>query len=708
MSELHSSAEARGAKVEQTSELFRAGITLIPEPQEAELAEGVLALAANASIALPGKPSKADRFAAKLLAEELKGRFGLKPRLAKGASGTIKLKRNARLDLKAQGYALTVTPKGAEVVGVDEAGLYYGVQTLIELAGSSAAGGVEVPCLSIRDWPDIGFRAIHYDTKHHQGKPEYVRWLIGALAHYKVNMLVWEWEDKFAYESHPEVGAPGAFTKEDVQEFTRFAAQHHVQLVPLIQGLGHVSYILKHSKWRHLREIPDSNWEFCPLKDGSYELLFDLWDDAIEATPGVRYLHVGCDETYELGQGVECGCKAIAEEHGRERLMDIFLKRVQEHLKEKGRTMMAWGGRSGGEHAEVQPRVFTGWRRDPERTGELRKAGHEVCCYAPNPGIEPLFLPLQPAHQVTRWQNRTREHPGSLTRTRSTVGSAARSGEVDGMICTSWDDSGVHISNWMPRFICAAEYAWSGKGPTLDEWKAKFAPSYFGPQVKDLWRLYRMLQDSAWFYYDSFQRKVWHYGDVGKVHLPDLLRWEDLEYSEYWNNRYADWVRDARRELGTIEREIELIHENLARPLRNKYDFELYLAIANLCRHNCKLILNLSELEKLLGQAHQVHFTSRPRALRALREAVALARSTVAEREEVYAQIVANYEKVQLPKGMSTKEKAFAHGRDRARHFANRTPDMRYLVIDEEMLGLESWADAVEAQADEYEKLLER
>jgi len=118
----------------QTSELFRAGIAIIPEPQQAELAEGALALPARVTVALPGKPSKADRFAAKLLVEELKSRFGLKPRLPKGAAGPVRLKRDAKLDLKEQGYTLTVTPKGAEVVGVDEAGLYYGVQTLIELA----------------------------------------------------------------------------------------------------------------------------------------------------------------------------------------------------------------------------------------------------------------------------------------------------------------------------------------------------------------------------------------------------------------------------------------------------------------------------------------------------------------------------------------------------------------------------------------------
>jgi hypothetical protein len=279
---------------------------------------------------------------------------------------------------------------------------------------------------------------------------------------------------------------------------------------------------------------------------------------------------------------------------------------------------------------------------------------------------------------------------------------------VDGMICTSWDDSGVHISCWMQRFVCAAEYAWSGKGSTLEEWKVKFARTYFGTDVKDLWRLYRLLQDSAWFYYDSFQRKVWHYGDVGKVHLPDLPHDLDMEYNPFWRKRYADWVRDARGELANVDRALELIHENLAGPIRNKFDFELYLAMARLMKHNVQLVLNLDELEALITRAHQAHYTSRPRALAALRQAIELARATVAELNEVYGQMVSTYEQRQLPKGLSTPKKAFAHGRDRARHFANRTADLRYLIVDEDLLNLEGWADSLEAMADRYEKALER
>jgi hypothetical protein len=118
--------------------------------------------------------------------------------------------------------------------------------------------------------------------------------------------MVWEWEDKFLYPSHPEIGAPGAFTTKEIQALTDYAANYHVQIVPLVQGLGHVSFILKWPQFAAMREIPASNWEFCPLKESSYQLLFDLWKDAMNATKGSAYLHIGSDETYELGLCEDC------------------------------------------------------------------------------------------------------------------------------------------------------------------------------------------------------------------------------------------------------------------------------------------------------------------------------------------------------------------------------------------------------------------
>jgi len=119
-------------------------------------------------------------------------------------------------DLPPEGYSLEISPAGVSIKGRDSAGTYYALQTLLQCMKKSG-GRVEMPSLKIRDWPDVKYRAMHYDTKHHQGTREAVELLIRDLASYKANVLVWEWEDKFAYRKHPDIGAPGAFSMEEMQ-----------------------------------------------------------------------------------------------------------------------------------------------------------------------------------------------------------------------------------------------------------------------------------------------------------------------------------------------------------------------------------------------------------------------------------------------------------------------------------------------------------
>src|SRR5690606_11601884 len=62
------------------------------------------------------------------------------------------------------------------------------------------------------------------------------------------------------------------------------------------------SFILKHEQFKSLRDDPSSDWVFDPLNPATYEVQFSLYEDAIAATPGGRYLHVGGDEVGSLGK----------------------------------------------------------------------------------------------------------------------------------------------------------------------------------------------------------------------------------------------------------------------------------------------------------------------------------------------------------------------------------------------------------------------
>jgi len=675
-----------------TDAMGQLGLSLIPEPQELRAGEGALQPAAGLSVLAAPDADADDRFAAEYLAECLARDTHLNVSVAEAAAeGFTPIRIGRAAEMPPEGYRLTIEADEVAIAGADAAGVYYATQTLRQCFRHDGRRWL-APCLALRDWPDLKHRAIHYDTKHHQDTRQYVEGFIRQLAHYKVNALVWEWEDKFAYRSHPEIGAPGAFTMAEMQALTRFARRHHVQIVPLVQGLGHVSYILKHAAHRHLREIADSNWEFCPLKDGTYELLFDLWDEAIEATPGSELLHIGSDETYELGAGEACGCKARAERIGRDGLMQGFLRRCVAHVEGRGRRALSWGGRwlPDGRGDPPKRMIFVD-SGDVEYLESASAAGYEVWVYAPNPGIAPLFLPFFPWVKASMWRDEAGQvRAGSFRETGETIARAAQAGVVTGSITTSWDDSGLHNQCWMPRFVCAAEFSWKAAGRDVETWARRYFASYHGPEARDLRELFQLLQDGALFYYDTFQRRVWHWGDVGKVHLPDLPR-GGLEYDGFWRRRYAGLLQRARSERQRIARAMAILDDNLSRDVRRRYDLEVMRTCAELMRHNVDLVLMLGDLEEDVATASAHHFSDRREALSRLQSAARRIEEHLADRQQVFEQLLGVWERTRLPKGLSLPDKPFVHARDRARHFANRTPDMSYLVLDEQLLGLEAY-----------------
>ncbi len=681
------------------SALWREGISLIPYPQQVRLGGSPFLFPREASIVMEGDFSEADRFTAQDLARRLEADYGIAARVTDSASGRrIVLKRDGgAADLGPQGYKLVATPASICVVAAGESGLFYGTRTLLQLIQESPAGFC-VKGMEITDRPDIATRAVHYDTKHHQDKAEYVRAFIRDLADYKINMLIWEWEDKFAYRSHPEIGAPGAFTLQQMQAFTRYAQKYHIQLVPLVQGLGHVSYILKWPQHASLREIAASNWEFCPRKEGTYELLFDLWKEAIEATPGSEYIHIGTDETYELGQGVDCGCKARAEQVGRYGLMLDFVDRCARDLTSQGRKVISWGGeyRPGDKLKPPKGLIVAEFIDDLDLARLSRDAGYPAWVYDPNPGIEHLFLPY--FYRLRRG----RQVDNCLTRSYRRLTTAAMSGLYDGMVVTSWDDSGLHNQVWMMRFLNAAEYSWSGGKPELDEFVDKFFVSYYGSRATDLRELWTLLNKGAYFYMDSFERKVWHWGDVGKTHLPDLPRGDAIEYDPYWNRRYKDRVDASRAQRELMRRARNICRLNLQRNLKHSHDFEVFDTIAGLIAHTARTYLALSSLENKITEAHRKHFVSHQASYTAFEEAVGIIEENLKDREQVFDHLVTVWGDTRLPKGLSTPEKKYFHRQDRARHFANRTAGMDYLIYDEQLLGLENYLEKLRKYMEWY------
>jgi predicted amidohydrolase len=683
----------------KNSDLYLLGVNAIPYPRMVKSGGEKFLLDGNLSIVLDKNAGPADRFAADELINDLMSRWNIKAQIGNGDKGSavILTHRQVPKIIPDQGYQLITSKDKIIIRANSEAGLFYGTRTFLQLI-IREAGSFSVPGVTITDWPDIKARAVHYDTKHHQDKASYVKSFIKELADYKVNLLVWEWEDKFVYPSHPEIGAPGAFTMEEMQEFTRYARQYHIQIVPLVQGLGHVSFILKWPQYKHLRELEASNWEFCPLKQGSYDLLFDLWNDAIRATPGSEYIHIGSDETYELGACNQC--KAKMEETGRSGLYQLFINKSSSWLQSRGRKVMAWetpmGWKIGDSPAKgIEPvknliltESYDYETPDLKYIKEAKSLGYKVFAYDPNPGVVPMMVPY-----IFEKSENGEERPGSLEKSGRFLSHAAKSGTFDGMICTSWDDDDLHNQMWMMHFINAAAWSWNGSAPSPEEFRDSFFKNYYGNMGSDMAELFTLLNEGVYYFSGTMERNVWHYGEIGQTHLPDLPRGDALEYDPYWNTEYKAKVSQSREMLIRMNRALKIIEDNKKAGADHSYDFELFRTTAELVKHTCLTYIDLSNLEYAIREAHVNRFVDYNVSLNCLIKAQDIVENILKRRESVFGDLVKTYEETRLPKGFSTPGKTFFWQQDRARHFAFRRPDMSFLIYDEQLLDMEGYLE---------------
>ena len=208
---------------------------LLPQPQRVEVMAGngfrgseLTYLVADEGVQVPVLGAIADAL----------------PRCERPGRGVRLVMTGSGVPESEEGYVLEVTKDGVTISSRGDAGLFYGCQTLEQLLEDSRELGLVIPRMKITDWPAIAYRSVHWDNKNHLDRVEYYYDLIDRLARYKVNGVIWEIEDKLRYGRRSEVAAPNAISKQEVQAICRYAKERNIEISPLIQGLGHATYIL--------------------------------------------------------------------------------------------------------------------------------------------------------------------------------------------------------------------------------------------------------------------------------------------------------------------------------------------------------------------------------------------------------------------------------------------------------------------------------
>ena len=481
------------------TELYLRGYSLIPSPKKVELRPQDIVF--DGTWTCDVRPVNPDHIAARALLNDLRELHGIALKMTgssdkkrvvlKVTTGAVSTGTEA--EISRQAYRLEIAPGLIEVTGNSDQGLFYGVQTLLQLLKQGPGGSQLLPSASIEDWPAHNLRFLHWDTKHHQDRMETLKRYLDWSARFKVNMIGFELEDKFEYPSHPIIGAPGAFTTAELQEIVNYGLERFIQVVPQIQSPAHMAYVLKHAEFADLR-ADGSNYQACMCDPRTYDLIFSMYDDVIKASKGVEYFHVSTDEVYYAGICSKCDKPYNPE--NRSLCWVEFVQRAHDFLAQRHRKMLAWVEYPFlVEHTHLLPAdVINGvLGTDPAQIKAEMEHGVRHLAYTSLQGDELLF-----PHHFTFWR-KIRIHQGRLESAYEEISIRARPANPIGVYGAAWDDSGLHSETFWLGWATVAQYGWNPGLAPVEQTAAEFMNIYYGSDAGPMMEIYREPSESGKF-----------------------------------------------------------------------------------------------------------------------------------------------------------------------------------------------------------------
>ncbi|HEY4387411.1 MAG TPA: glycoside hydrolase family 20 zincin-like fold domain-containing protein, partial [Ktedonobacteraceae bacterium] len=471
-------------------------------------------------------------------------------------------------DISPEAYKLSTADHKIQIEASGASGLFYGIQTLLQLAEPSL--GKEVPCVEIEDWPLISLRSVHLDLRSNCLMPtfEYLIETIKELARYKINAVVLEWEDKFPYQQHPEIVSPLALTPEQVQTLLAVAAQHHVRVVPLMQTLGHVEYILKLPQYAELRERAGDISQFCPCDANTLPLVYELLDELMAAHPDLTFVHLGGDEPWLLGSCPRCAAKA--EKQG---ISAVYLDHIGEicrHVLAAGKIPVIWGDVVIGQHTIASQ--SDNWLGQESQSlanlsREVRMVYWEYHSRKPSDLIHfesyrKQGFPVWGAPAI-RFGDIVPDHTENLDNINAMI-EASIIHKAEGVLITSWVWKDMPFEVTWHGLVCSAERAWSGGSLTMEELESRATQLFYGADLPEAVEAMHLLSYVYWktAYKDAFGQSIrasYLSRNPGHMHpIPDPERLyenavraqELLAHAQSKTQRHtqtlADWALSAR------------------------------------------------------------------------------------------------------------------------------------------------------------------
>ncbi len=335
-----------------------AQLNIVPVPAEVKMGKGFFPIDKTSNIVLEGSGLEKN---AEFLNDYLQQFFGYKLKITKNYTGTNAIHLNyERMDNKIAGaYHLTVDKNGVDIAGDNETGVFYGIQTFLQLLPVQKNNSklknypLSIPQLFITDYPRFPYRGMHLDVCRHFFPVSFIKKYIDYLAAYKFNTFHWHLTDdqgwRIQIKKYPDLTKIGGFrngtiigrypgkgsdnkpyggfyTQAEIKEVVAYAAARYIDVIPEIEMPGHSSAAIAAYPWlscfpQKPTEIPakmisqksideqkngriklvQETWGvfddvFCAGKDSTFMFLENVIDEVSDLFPS-KYFHLGGDES---------------------------------------------------------------------------------------------------------------------------------------------------------------------------------------------------------------------------------------------------------------------------------------------------------------------------------------------------------------------------------------------------------------------------
>ncbi|MCX6251042.1 MAG: family 20 glycosylhydrolase [Bacteroidetes bacterium] len=490
--------------------------SLVPKPVSMKVLQGNFILKDSCLLLIPSGNAILKETGT-LLAMQLKQAGGPGLRIMDADKSAKKLK-GIILSVKEgsfpeEGYELKVTTENILITGGGPAGVFYGVQTLLQLLPpeiyskekTSPSVKWEVPCILVRDHPRYPYRGMHLDVSRHFFSVEFVKHYIDLIAMYKMNTFHWHLTDDNGWrieikkypkltsigawrvdrESLPWIERPpqkpeekatygGYYTQNEIREIVNYAKERFVTIIPEIEMPAHCLEVL--AAYPQLSctggtfsVAPGSYWPnveiFCAGNDSTFQFIEDVLSEVIDLFPS-KYIHIGGDEADKTRWSACPKCQARMKAEGlkdEKELQSYFIKRIEKFLISKNKRLIGWDEiLEGGLAPEA---TVMSWRGIEGGISAARQ-GHDVImtptgfCYFDYYQADPKFEPKAIGGSTTLKKVYSYDPtPGELTASQAKYILGAQ-----GNLWTEYIPTNSQAEYMiLPRMIALAEVVWTPK-----------------------------------------------------------------------------------------------------------------------------------------------------------------------------------------------------------------------------------------------------